>query len=181
MSGNLHIIWPLDDPPPPWEEAEQIYSRLDLDIETESMARWFERCQMGAHMDLSAKLELGPYGFAHWYELIEEDGFPNGPEDWVSPDEMIAATNRFMSLIGLENADALILVECFIQRNRTRQAPMPPPGEPMPRVLEGEDPSDVAIWRVSALSLLLRNLEGVILTAHNCRREGIERIAFCYS
>ena len=136
---------------------------------------------MGAHWNLVAKLELGPYGFAHWYELIEEDGFPDGPDDWVSPDEMIAATNRFRSLIGTEDPDALALVECFIQHNRTSQAPMPPPGEPIPRVLEGEDPFDVGCWRVGALSMLLQNFEGVIVAAHNCRREGIERIAFCYS
>ncbi|MDH5557319.1 MAG: hypothetical protein OEZ03_08210 [Alphaproteobacteria bacterium] len=179
MGTNLYIIWPLGDPAPPEREAGTIYSRVQ-NFETKTMARWFIECLMGAHMDLVIKLELGPYGFAHWYELIEEEGFPDEPDDWISPDEMIAATNKFLSLIGVEDTDALALVECFIQYNRMTDAPLPPRGVPIPRVLEGEDPLDVGRYRVIALSDLLRNLEGVILTAHNCRRAGIERIAFCY-
>lgn len=181
MIASLHIIWPLDGPAPAWDEAELIYSRHYAGMENESMGRWFADCLTGAHETLVAGMDLGPYGFAHWYEYIEEEGFPEEDEAWVSPDEMVAATWRLQSLIGNDDPDALTLVECFIRENRTMQGRRPPAGQPLPRVLEGEDPANVARFRVDALRGLLNSLEAVIETAYSCKREGIERIAFCLS
>lgn len=179
MSMFLHIIWPLDEPPPAWEDAEPIYDRLASGMEPKGMGRWFTDCLMGGRQDVVARMGLGPYGFAHWYELIEEDGFPDDADAWVSPDELIAATMKLQSLIGNDDPDALTLVECFIQHNRSMDGPLPPYGQPIPRVLEGEDPAAVGLYRVAALGDLLNNLEGVKQTAYNCKREDIERMAFC--
>lgn len=179
VSMFLYIIWPLDEPPPAWEDAEPIYDRLASGIEPKGMGRWFTDCLMGTHHNVVARMELGPYGFAHWYELIEEDGFPDDMGAWVSPDEMIAATEKLQSLIGNDDPDALTLVECFVRHNRSMDGPLPRPSEPMPRVLESEDPTAVGLYRAVALGDLLSNLEDVKQTAYNCKREGIERIAFC--
>jgi len=180
MSVFLHIIWPLDGPVPAWYEAEQIYNHLDGGIDQKGLGRWYSECLMGAHEGLVSGMELGPYGFAHWYENIEEDGFPEEQDEWVSPDEMIAATWKLQSRIGSDDPEAMTLVECFIRHNRTMEVlPRLSAGQPMPRVLEGEDPANVARYRLVALGDLLNTLEAVIQTAHNCKREGIERVAFC--
>jgi hypothetical protein len=127
------------------------------------------------------KLQLRPYSFAHWYEKIEEDGFPTDSGSWFGPDEMIEATEELRLLIDEEDPDALALVECYIQQNRTwRGDEKPVYGSSMQRVMEGEDPGEVEEWRAQEFSLLLRNLDGVIATAQACKKKGIERIAFCY-
>ncbi|MDH3231832.1 MAG: hypothetical protein OEN55_18730 [Alphaproteobacteria bacterium] len=181
MSAFLHIIWPLDGPPQTWDEMEINFDRHYAGMESKGMGRWFADGLTGAHAALVAGMDLGPYGFAHWYECIEEEGFPEEDDAWVSPDEMIAATWKLLSLIGNDDPDALTLVECYIQNNRTMEGLPPPFGQPVPRVLEGEDPANVARYRVEALGDLLNNLQAVVQTAHNCKREGIERVAFCLS
>lgn len=180
MSFNLDIIWPLDGPPPSYEEGVEFYEKLSVGAETKSMATWFANCLTGSRRDVLARLELKPYSFAHMYEMIADDGeFPNGPDDWVSPDEMIEATQKFLSLIGNEDPDALALVECFINENRTRRAEFAV-SYPRPRIVEGEDPFAVGLWRAQALSVLLDNLQGVIEAADACNKEGIDQVAFGY-
>ena len=180
MSFYMDIIWPLESGPPSFEEANKLYEKLNFIGDTKCLARWFTECLMGAHCAIVARLELKPYSFAHMYELIEEDGeFPNGPDAWVSPDEMIDATKKLLSLIGNDDPDALVLMECFINENRTRWA-RHAGTRPRPRIVEGEDPFEVGLWRAQMLSLLLENLQGVIEAANSCKKEGMERIAFCY-
>ena len=145
------------------------------------MARWMGNCLEEMLYEAVDKLQLRPYSFAHWYEEIEEGGFPDGPDAWFGPDVMIEATEKLRLLIDDEDPDALALVECYIQQNRTwRGGEKPVYGNSMPRVMEGEDPVEVEKWRADALRELLRNLDGVIATAQACKKEGIERIAFCY-
>lgn len=180
MSAFLNIIWPLEEPAPAWNDAELIFNRLDAGIDQKGMGRWFADCLTGEHEGLVAGMELGPYGFAHWYEDVVEGGYSADEGEWASPDDMIAATWKLQSLIGNDDPDAMTLVECFIRNNRTMLiAGLPPPGQPMPRVLEGEDPAEVGRFRLVALGDLLNSLQAVIQTAHNCKREGIERVAFC--
>ncbi len=179
MTMYLHIIWPLEGPAPAWDEAERIYSRLDDIRDEKSMGPWFVDCLMGDHANLVAKMGIRPYEFANSYDSFEENGFPEDEDEWFSPDEIIAATWKLQSLIGNEDPDALALVEWFMRHNRAMRGPRPPVGQPIPRVLEGEDPAEVARFRLDALAILLDGLQGVIHTANNCKREGIERIAFC--
>lgn len=177
---SLNIIWPLVGTPPSWEEADVIYDRLNAIWDTKAMGKWMGNCLEGMQSGAVGKLQLRPYSFAHWYEEIEEDGFPGDPGDWFSPDAMIEATEKLRLLIDEENPNALALAECFIHENRTGQGLKPAYGQPAPRVREGEDPVDVEKWRAQEFSLLLRNLDGVVATARACQSEGIEQIAFCY-
>ncbi len=180
MTSNLEIIWPLEGKPPPYEAGWEIFDALDSGFESKSMARWFTQCLMGEHMDVVDRMGLRPYSFAHMYVLIEEDEkFPDGPDDWFSPDEMIDATRKLLSLIGNDDPDALVLMECFVSENRTRRAGFEGAG-PRPRFAEGEDPFEVGLWRADTLWLLLGNLQGVVEASRACKRKGIQRIAFCY-
>lgn len=181
MSFYLGVIWPLEGPPPSYEKSHEVFDKVDSNLmETKSMARWFSECLTGEHMDVVARMGLRPYSLAHMYELIEEDEeFPDGRDAWVSPDEMIEATRKFLSLIGNDDPDALVLVECFVTETRTRRAGSERVG-PRPRFAEGEDSFEVGLWRAQALRELLNNLEGVIATARACKKAGIDRIAFCY-
>ena len=180
MSFYLDVIWPLEGTPPSYEESDKVFDLTDHNIETKSMARWFTECLMGQHMKVVARMGLRPYSFAHMYVLIEEDvEFPDGPDAWVSPDERIEATRKFLSLIGNDDPDALVLVECYITETRTRRAGAERSG-PRPRFAEGEDSFEVGLWRAQTLCELLNNLDGVIATAQACKKKGIERIAFCY-
>lgn len=177
---NLDIIWPLDGAPPSYVEGNELYTKYSNNAEPKSMARWFSDCLTSGHWKMVERMGLRPYSFAHMYLLIEEDGeYPSGLDAWVSPDEMIEATKKLLSLIGNDDPDALVLVECFINENRSRKAAYAGI-RPRSRIVEGEDPFEVGFLRAQMLSLLLENLQGVIDTANSCKKEGIERIAFCY-
>jgi hypothetical protein len=88
-----------------------------------------------------------------------------------------AATEGFMSKLGLNDLDAMFLCECWVREVRTRAGVHHGP-DPAPKILHGEDPVLVGVWRTEALGLLICNLESILQAARNCRREGIERLAF---
>lgn len=177
MAATVSLIWPLPEPVPLEEEATEIYAKLAPLHEESSLWQWMDRC-IGRKTELALRAGLKPFTVVHpYYEIDERGEYKDGPDDWFSPEELEAATKGFMSKMGLNDLDALFLCECWVREIRTRSGNHDGI-EPMPEMLPGEDPFLVGLWRTEALGLLISNLESIVQAARNCKREGIERLAF---
>lgn len=178
MSLSIALIWPLKELAPTPAEAWEIYNEIYTFFEPSSVADWLDRC-VEPHFELALRIGLKPFTIVQDYSMIDETGeFPDDPDCWFSPEELEASVRGFMSKMGMNDADAMVMCEYWIREIRQKAA-SPSYTEPTPKILPGEDPYLVGIWRTEALGLLISNLEAMALAAHTFRNKGIERLAFC--
>lgn len=177
MSLSITLIWPLEEPVPNIEEAWEIYNEHNHFFEPSSIADWIDRC-VDPHFQLAERIGLKPFSILHDYSYIDETGeFPDGPDDWFSPDELEQSAFDFLAKMGMNDPDAMVMCEYWIREIRQKGGVHDGDG-PMPKILPGEDPYLVGIWRSAALGLLITNMSSVAATADVCRENGIERLAF---
>ena len=174
---SITLIWPLEEPVPDLEQAWEIYGALNPFFEPSSVADWIDRC-VDPHFKLAERIGLKPFTIVHDYSYIDETGeFPDEPHEWFSPEELEQSVLDFMSKMGMNDEDAMVMCEYWIREIREKGDIYRGDG-PMPKILPGEDPYLVGIWRTKALGLLIANMESIVIAARTCRNKGVKRLAF---
>lgn len=177
MSLSICLIWPLEEPVPTEEEAWDIYTEFDPFYEPSSIAKWVDLC-VYSYDKLALRVGLKPFTIVQDYSSIDDTGeFPDEPDDWFSPEELEQSVEGFMSKMGMNDPDAMVMCEYWIREIRTKGF-IPDDLGRTPKILPGEDPYLVGLWRTGALGLLISNMEGMAQAARACRKNGIERLAF---
>ena len=177
MSLSITLIWPLEEPVPTEAEAWDIYTEHELFHELSSIADWIDRC-VDPHYKLALRVGLKPFTIMHAYSCIDDTGeFPDGPDDWFSPEELEQSVEGFMSKMGMDDPDAMVMCEYWVREVREKGDIHRGPG-PTPKIMPGEEPYLVGLWRTRALGLLIYNMISIAHAARTCRRNGIDRLAF---
>lgn len=177
MSLSICLIWPLEEPVPTGAEAWDIYDEFGSFYEPTSIAQWVDLC-VYSYDKLALRVGLRPFTILQAYSSIDETGeFPDDPDFWFSPDELEQSVKGFMSKMGMNDPDAMVMCEYWVREIRTKGYITDDLG-PTPKILPGEDPYLAGLWRTQALGLLISNMEGMARAAQTCRKNGIERLAF---
>lgn len=77
----------------------------------------------------------------------------------------------------MNDPDAMVMCEYRVREIRTKSGITGDLG-PTPKILPGENPYLVGLWRTQVLALLISNMEGMAQAARACREKGRERLAF---
>ena len=177
MSLSRCLIWPLEEPVPTEAEAWDIYDKFGSFFKPGSIAKWVDLC-VYSYDELPLRAGLRPFTILQAYSSIDDTGeFTDDPDDWFSPDELERSVEGFMSKMGMNDPDAMVMCEYWIREIREK-ADIHRGSGPIPKILPGEDPYLVGLWRTGALGLLIANLKGMAQAARACREKGIERLAF---
>lgn len=177
MSLSICLVWPLKDMIPTDEEAWDIYNESGAFYEPSSIAKWVDLCAY-SYDQLALRVGLRPFTIMQAYPKLDDKGeFSDDPDDWFSPDELEQSVMDFMSKMGMNDPDAMVMCEYWVREIRTKGTISDDLG-PTPKILSGEDPYLVGLWRTEALGLLISNMTGLVHTARACREKGIERLAF---
>lgn len=177
MSLSICLVWPLKDIIPTDEEAWDIYNESGSFYEPSSIAKWVDCCAY-AYDQLALRVGLRPFTILQDYPKLDDNGeFSDDPDDWFSPDELEQSVMGFMSKMGMNDPDAMVMCEYWVREIRTKGVISDDLGPPS-KILPGEDPYFVGLWRTGALGLLIYNMEGMAQAARACREKGIDRLAF---
>ncbi|MDH5411107.1 MAG: hypothetical protein OEY16_06935 [Alphaproteobacteria bacterium] len=158
-------------------EAWDVYDEFGSFYEPTSIAKWVDLC-VYSYETLALRVGLKPFTILQAYSSIDDTGeFTDDPDFWFSPDELEQSVEGFVSKMGMNDPDAMVMCEYWVREIRTKGV-IPGGTGPMPKILPGEDPYRVGLWRTQALGLLISNMEGMVRAARACREKGIERLAF---
>jgi len=156
---DVTLIWPLDFTPPEQDEAADYY----LESATYADKKGFRNfCLDYLHCNSQVVAELGLDAFKtiHYYPDIEEDGhFPDGPDNWVTPQVMRSAVQKILDWINGSQPEGKLLRDAYVEYQFG-----PEDGGPSPE-------EHIENFREELMSLLQ--------DCTNCEEHGIERVALC--
>ena len=153
------LIWPFGSEPPPQDEAADYY----LESATYADKKGFSKfCLNYLHCESQVVTELGLDAFKpiHYYPHIEEDGcFPDGPDDWVTPQVMRSAVQKVLDWINGSQPEGKLLRDAYVKCQFG-----PEDGGPSPE-------EHIENFREELISL--------IQDCMKCEEQGIERVTLC--
>ncbi len=148
-----------------FDQLSELYDDLAPTWEGDAMARWLGAINYRSVITLDEERKLGmePFMTANHWDTIDGSGeFAKDAASWTSPQEMVNACLRLISLIEAGNEIALRVRNAYVERE-----------------LPADDPrlSDVS-WRKEQGEGFVVELRRTAENATKCKERGVEKVGF---